>query len=86
MAVTDHGPGVPAEFSDLVFEKFAQADASSTRQKGGTGLGLSISKAIVERHGGTIGFTSRPGETTFHFTIPEWMPAEEGEEEEEERA
>jgi len=86
VAVTDHGPGVPAEFSDLVFEKFAQADASSTRQKGGTGLGLSISKAIVERHGGTIGFTSRPGETTFHFTIPEWMPAEEGEEEEEERA
>jgi PAS domain S-box-containing protein len=73
VAVTDHGRGVPAEFQPRIFEKFAQADASSTRQKGGTGLGLSISKAIVERHGGAIGFYSVPGEaTTFFFDLPDW--------------
>ncbi|HEY2738114.1 MAG TPA: ATP-binding protein, partial [Thermoanaerobaculia bacterium] len=45
LSVTDHGKGMPPEFEERVFEKFAQADASSTRQKGGTGLGLSISRA-----------------------------------------
>ncbi len=39
VAVTDHGPGVPPEFRQRIFEKFAQADSSSTREKGGTGLG-----------------------------------------------
>jgi PAS domain S-box-containing protein len=71
--VTDRGKGIPPELRPRLFEKFMQADASSTRQKGGTGLGLSISKAIVERHGGTIGFESEPGvATTFFFDLPEW--------------
>jgi signal transduction histidine kinase len=77
VAVTDHGAGIPAHFQERVFEKFAQADLSSSRQKGGTGLGLSISRAIIERHGGKIGFTTAPGEgTTFFFDLPEWMPQE----------
>ena len=73
VSVTDHGRGIAPEFQARIFERFAQADTSSTRQKGGTGLGLSISKAIVERHGGQIGFESEPGvATTFFFDLPEW--------------
>lgn len=77
LSVTDHGPGLPASFQDKVFEKFSQADASDSRQKGGTGLGLSISKAIVEAMGGSIGFVSREGEgTSFHVDLPEWIEPE----------
>jgi PAS domain S-box-containing protein len=77
VSVADHGPGIPLEFQSRVFEKFAQADTSSTRQKGGTGLGLSISKAIIERHGGHLWFETVPDRgTTFSFTLPEWVGAE----------
>jgi signal transduction histidine kinase len=73
VTVTDHGPGIPEEFRDRVFQKFSQADASDSRAKGGTGLGLSISKAIVERFGGSIGFDTSPDQgTTFYFDLPEW--------------
>ena len=72
VSISDHGPGISDEFRKNIFQKFAQADASTTRQKGGTGLGLSISKAIVERHNGQIGFDTQPGEgTTFYFELPE---------------
>jgi signal transduction histidine kinase len=72
VSVVDRGPGIPAEFHDRIFNRFAQADSSTTRDKGGTGLGLSISKAIVERLGGSIGFESRRGQgTTFYFDLPE---------------
>ncbi|WP_448561266.1 PAS domain S-box protein [Trichothermofontia sp.] len=71
VAVRDYGPGIPAAFIPHIFQKFAQADSSNTRQKGGTGLGLSITKAIVERLGGTIGFETEPGiGTTFYFDLP----------------
>ena len=73
VSVTDRGKGIPLEFQPRIFEKFAQADTSSTRQKGGTGLGLSISKAIVDRHGGRLWFETAPGTgTTFAFELPEW--------------
>jgi signal transduction histidine kinase len=68
--VRDTGFGIPEDFHARVFQKFAQADSGDTRAQGGTGLGLSICKAIVERHGGRIGFESRPGATSFFFTIP----------------
>ncbi|MCF2971670.1 PAS domain S-box protein [Synechococcus sp. Nb3U1] len=83
VCVQDRGPGIPEAFRSRIFQKFAQADSSDTRQKGGTGLGLSISKAIVERFGGTIGFESNPAQeareptqqgTTFYFTLPGWQP------------
>ena len=71
--VADHGPGIADEFRKRIFQKFSQADATSTRKEGGTGLGLSISKAIIERLGGAIGFHSEPGKgATFYFELPEW--------------
>jgi PAS domain S-box-containing protein len=71
--VRDRGPGIPEEFRNRIFQKFSQADSSDTRQKGGTGLGLNISRAIIERLGGSIGFSTEPGVgTTFFFELPEW--------------
>jgi PAS domain S-box-containing protein len=61
VSVIDHGPGITAEFRSRIFNKFAQADSSSTRQKGGTGLGLNISKQIIEHMRGDIGFVSEVG-------------------------
>ena len=54
VAVTDTGPGIPAEELKRVFEQFHQIDNSNTKAKGGTGLGLAIAKQIVEMHGGRI--------------------------------
>ena len=72
VAVKDRGPGIPDEFRDRIFQKFAQADSSDTRKKGGTGLGLSITKAIVEQMGGSIGFDSQPNvQTVFYVEFPE---------------
>jgi PAS domain S-box-containing protein len=73
VAVSDHGPGIPEEFYARIFQKFSQADASDTRQKGGTGLGLSITKALVEKMDGHIGFASEIGAgATFYFVLREW--------------
>ncbi|OOZ71466.1 hypothetical protein BOW49_12655 [Solemya velum gill symbiont] len=71
VTVRDHGSGIPKEFRSRIFQRFAQADSSDTRDKSGTGLGLSITKAIVERHGGRIGYTSEVGVgTEFYFDLP----------------
>ncbi len=76
VAVSDKGEGIPVQFRDRIFQKFAQADASDSREKGGTGLGLAICKAIVERLGGRIDFEVAGG-TRFFFTIPEYPGAED---------
>ncbi len=67
ITVSDEGPGVPEAFRDRIFGKFAQADASDTRQKGGTGLGLAISKELMERMHGQIGFDSVEGQGARFF-------------------
>jgi signal transduction histidine kinase/CheY-like chemotaxis protein/HPt (histidine-containing phosphotransfer) domain-containing protein len=61
IAVEDTGPGITPEQQALVFEKFHQVDASSTRAHTGTGLGLAITRQLVERMGGTIVLRSEVG-------------------------
>ncbi|MGS5086009.1 response regulator [Hydrogenophaga sp. A37] len=71
--VRDHGAGIPASFQASIFQKFSQADASDTRQKGGTGLGLAISRELIERMGGSMGFESQEGQgACFFFDLPLW--------------
>jgi PAS domain S-box-containing protein len=70
--VIDEGAGIPVEFKSRVFEPFAQAESSDSRNKGGTGLGLAITKTIIEKMGGSIGFESEPHQSTrFWFSLPE---------------
>ena len=69
--VKDTGIGVSSDKADLVFGRFSQADASTTRVYGGTGLGLAISRHLVELMDGRIGYDSEPGKgATFWFDVP----------------
>lgn len=69
--IKDQGPGISEDFKNKIFEKFAQADSSSTRRFSGTGLGLNICKTIIEQMGGHIDFISKLGEgSTFYFELP----------------
>jgi PAS domain S-box-containing protein len=69
VAVSDRGPGIPPGVDEKVFQLFHQLDPHGAGREG-SGMGLAISRKIVERHGGTIGVTSTPGEgATFRFTL-----------------
>jgi PAS domain S-box-containing protein len=59
--VQDQGPGIPEDFRERIFERFAQADASDTRRMGGSGLGLAIVRELMQLMDGRVGFVSEPG-------------------------
>ena len=59
--IEDSGPGIPQGFLPRIFERFSQADGSSTRKHGGLGLGLAIVRHLVELHGGTVSAANREG-------------------------
>lgn len=86
ISVADTGPGMTADQAAGLFQRFAQVDASRTRQHGGTGLGLAICKGLCEAMDGSIGVVSTPGAgAVFSFDIaapiaaaPEAVDEDEG--------
>jgi PAS domain S-box-containing protein len=72
MRISDNGIGIPPEFLPFVFERFRQADPSTTRPQGGLGLGLAIVHHLAQAHGGTV-FAASPGSgqgSTFTLRLP----------------
>jgi signal transduction histidine kinase/CheY-like chemotaxis protein len=67
--VEDNGPGIPPEFLPFVFDRFRQADSSSTRSHAGLGLGLAIVRHLVELHGGTVKAANAAGHPGALFTV-----------------
>ena len=71
LRVTDHGPGIPLDLQETIFEKFRQADASHTRSHGGTGLGLSICRDLAGLLGARVALSSQVGSgSTFSVEVP----------------
>ncbi len=69
--VKDSGIGLPPNKAEVIFERFRQAEESSTKEYGGTGLGLTISKKLVELLGGSIWVESEVNKgSVFYFTLP----------------
>ena len=66
-SVTDHGPGVPEDFQDRIFDRFFRVPGQT---KTGAGLGLSIAREIVVAHGGRIGVKNQPDRgSEFYFVL-----------------
>lgn len=70
LRVHDNGPGIPPEFLPHVFERFSQADATTTRRHGGLGLGLAIVRELVELHGGRVRVDSTNAGACFTVELP----------------
>ena len=71
IAVRDHGPGIPEEAREKIFERFYRLDDSRARETGGTGLGLAIAREAVNAHGGNITVTdAEGGGSIFTITLP----------------
>jgi len=71
VSVIDDGPGIPAEATARVFERFYRVDKARSREQGGTGLGLAIVKNMIQAHGGDVRVESAPGcGARFTFTLP----------------
>jgi CheY-like chemotaxis protein len=94
--VTDTGQGISEHFLPFVFDRFRQADSTSTRQHGGLGLGLAIARHLIEIHGGTVEATSGGEGKGARFTVrlplagsiaePTAVPAADSESESKERS
>jgi two-component system OmpR family sensor kinase len=70
--VSDQGPGLTAEQTERIFERFYRADAARSRENGGTGLGLAIVAALVAAHGGRVELDTAPGDgATFRVLLPQ---------------
>jgi PAS domain S-box-containing protein len=75
VSVVDHGPGIPREQQQSLFQAFERGSSSGEESHSGLGLGLYISRKIVELHQGSIAMESQPGAgSSFHFTIPKTTP------------
>src|SRR5262249_49373120 len=77
ITVNDTGPGIAPEFLPHVFERFRQADGSTTRTHGGLGLGLAIVRHLVELHGGLISAENVSPGTGAIFTVKLPLPSAE---------
>ncbi|GAA3565079.1 HAMP domain-containing sensor histidine kinase [Nonomuraea rosea] len=75
LVIEDEGPGLGAEETERVFDRFYRADASRARATGGAGLGLAIVRSIVAAHGGRVELRSSPGEgAAFQIRLPAIAP------------
>jgi PAS domain S-box-containing protein len=71
ISVEDQGPGIPAKYRKIIFQRFVYPTTNATSSKVGAGLGLSVVKAVVEAQGGQVGVDDRPGGgSIFWFTLP----------------
>ncbi|MCY7393412.1 MAG: HAMP domain-containing histidine kinase, partial [Leptolyngbyaceae cyanobacterium CAN_BIN12] len=69
LIIVDTGKGIDPEFAPFVFDRFRQADSSSTRTYSGLGLGLAIVRHLVELHGGTVSVSSKGNDQGSTFTV-----------------
>jgi signal transduction histidine kinase len=75
ISVVDHGPGIPVEDRERVFERFTQLEPATTRRQGGTGLGLAIVRGLTSTLGGTVRVRETPeGGATFEVRLPKVPP------------